>query len=251
VTAAGFSTVEVFGASGSDRLQEKTEMALTDRPLRVIVAAALPLGMVALWAGSIYHYGDASTAAPAVVADAQAHPAAQLVNAVSVFAETILFTIAILGLVALVRERGRTFLLAACGVLAVGLPSHVVGGTYALMLHQLATSSLPTATQVDVLEAVEGLGGVYFALIIPFLLGLVLLTAALWRARVVSWQPFALLLGDIVFGTFFTSGTSPSYWLWWVDPIVTVASFAWIGVALVRGRGNVPEEQPALEHAMA
>jgi hypothetical protein len=227
-------------------------MSHTHRTLRVIVAVALPLGMAALWAGSIYHYGDASSTASAVIADAQAHPGAQLVNAVSCFLETILFTIAMVGLVALVRERGRTFLLAACGVLAVGLPSHVVGGTFSLILHQLATSSLPTATQVQAVKATEGAMGVYFALIIPFLLGLVLLTAALWRARVVSWQPFALLLGDIVFGTFFTSGTSPSYWLWWVDPIVTIASFAWIGIALVRGREtNTKAQEPVLEHVAA
>ena len=224
----------------------------THRPLRFIVAAALPLGMAALWAGSVYHYGDASASASAVIADAQAHPSAHLVNAVGCLAETILFTIAIIGLVALVRERGRTFLLAACGVLAVGLPSHAMGATWDLLLHQLATSSLPTATQVDVVKAVEGVSGVYFALIVPFLLGLILLTAALWRARVVSWQPFALLLGDIVFGMFFTTGTTPSYWLWWVDPIVTIAAFAWIGVALVRGRDEVASApEPVLEHAAA
>ena len=227
-------------------------MSRTDRPLRAIVAAALPLGMVALWAGSIYHYGDASATASATVADAQAHPGALLVNAVSTFAETILFTVAMVGLVALIRERGRTFLLAACGVLAIGLPSHVVGATLDLTMHGLATSSIPTATQVEVVKAVEGVGGVYFALILPFLLGLVLLTAALWRARVVSWQPFALFLGDIVFGTFFTTGTSPSYWLWWVDPIVTIAAFAWIGVAVLRGGREVATTSaPELDHAVA
>jgi len=224
-------------------------MSQTDRSLRAVVATALPLGRAALWAGSIYRYGDATSTRAATIADARAHPAAQIVNAASVFAETVLFTIAAIGLVALVRGRGRTFLLWACGVLAVGLPSHVVGGTFDLMLHQLATSSLPTATQVQVVDAMQPVGGVYFALIIPFLLGLILLTAALWRARVVSWQPFALLLGDIVFGTFFTTGTSPSYWLWWVDPIVTIAAFAWIGIAVLRPRADVPQEQPVLEHA--
>jgi hypothetical protein len=227
-------------------------MTRTDRTLRAVVAAALPLGMAALWAGSIYHYGDASSTPAATVADAQAHPAAQLVNAASYFAETILFTIAAVGLVALIRGRGRTFLLAACGVLAVGLPSHVVGGTFDLTLHALATSSLPTATQVQVVDAVQGVTGIYFALIIPFLLGLVLLTAALWRARVVGWQPFALLLGDLVFGSFFTTGTSPSYWLWWVDPIVTIAAFAWIGIAVLRGRDEeAPVPEPVLESAAA
>jgi hypothetical protein len=46
-------------------------------------------------------------------------------------------------------------------------------------------------------QSVQDVQGIYFALVLPFLLGLVLTTAALWRARVVGWQPFALLLGDL------------------------------------------------------
>ena len=175
-------------------------MTTTDRTLRVVVATALTAGMAALWAGSMYHYGDASASASTTIADAQAYPAAQIVNAVSYLMETVLFTVAAIGLAALVRGRGRTFLLVACGVLAVGLPSHVMGATFHLTLHGLATSSLPTPVQVDVLESVQGLGSIYFLLVVPFLLGLILLTAALWRARVVGWQPFAVLVADIAFG---------------------------------------------------
>src|SRR5262245_25913346 len=100
-----------------------------DRGLRAVVAFALVAGMAALWAGSIYHYGDAGASAADMVADARAHPEAQLVNAVSYLLETMLFTIAAIGLAALVRGRGRRFVLVACGVLAVGLPSHAVGAT--------------------------------------------------------------------------------------------------------------------------
>jgi hypothetical protein len=211
-------------------------MNRTDRVLRIVVAIALTAGMAALWAGSIYHYGSASASAATAVADAQKFPAAHLVNAVSDLLETVLFIIAAVGLAALVRGRGRTFLLAACGVLAVGLPSHVMGATFHLTMHGLATSTIPTAQQVHAVDAVQGLGAVYFLLILPFLLGLILLTAALWRARVVSWQPFAVLVADIAFGMTVNGPHTPADWMWWIDPIVTIAAFAWIGLGVIRYR---------------
>jgi hypothetical protein len=218
-------------------------MSVTDRTLRVTVATALTAGMAALWAGSMYHYGSASDSAARTIADAQAFPEAQLVNAVSCLLETVLLTIAAIGLAAIVRGRGRTFLLAACGVLAVGLPSHVMGATFHLTLHGLATSSVPTALQVDVLEAVQGVGSLYFLLIVPFLLGLILLTAALWRARVVSWVPFAVLVADIVFGMTVNGSHTPADWLWWIDPVVTIAAFAWVGLGVIRYRAA---DEPAV-----
>jgi len=229
-------------------------MATTHRTLRLVTGTALTLGMAALWAGSVYHYGSADASPADLVADARANPGAQLVNAVSYLLETILFTIAAIGVAAIVRGRGRTFVLVACGVLAVGLPSHVMGATLHLTMHELATSSLPTDVQVSVLESVDGLGAVYFALIVPFLLGLILLTAALWRARVVGWQPFAILVADIVVGMTVNGGHTPSDWMWWIDPIVTVAAFAWLAVGLVRYRADEPEpvespEQSALAAA--
>jgi hypothetical protein len=211
-------------------------MKTPDRPLRVTVAATLVAGMAALWAGSIYHYGDAGSSAAATVADAQAHPEAQIVNAVSYLLETSLFIIAAIGLAAIVRGRGRTFLMVALGVLAVGLPSHALGAGFHLQLHGLATSSIPTATQVQVVHQLESAQGVYFLLVLPFLLGLVLMTAALWRARVVSWQPFALLLGDLVVGTVLNGNHTPSDWMWWIDPIVTTAAFVWLGIGVLRYR---------------
>ncbi len=49
-----------------------------------------------------------------------------------------------------------------------------------------------------------------------------------------------------------TSGTSPSYWLWWVDPIVTIARLAWIGVRIVRGRDEaVDEGTPTVEDVLS
>ncbi|HET6939913.1 MAG TPA: hypothetical protein VFI19_14965 [Nocardioides sp.] len=229
-------------------------MATTHRTLRLVTGAALTLGMAALWAGSIYHYGSADASAADMVADAQANPGAQLVNAVSYLLETMLFTIAAIGVAAIVRGRGRTFVLVACGVLAVGLPSHAMGATMHLTMRELATSSLPTDVQVSVVDSVNGLGAVYFALILPFLLGLVLLTAALWRARVVGWQPFAILVADIVVGMTVNGSHTPSDWMWWIDPIVTIAAFAWLAVGLGRYRADEPEpvdapEQPALAAA--
>jgi hypothetical protein len=222
-------------------------MATTQRTLRLVTGTALTLGMAALWAGSIYHYGSADASPADMVADAQAHPGALLVNAVSSLVETVLFTIAAIGVAAIVRGRGRTFVLVACSVLAVGLPSHVMGATLNLTMHQLATSSVPTEVQVSVLDSVNGLGAVYFALIVPFLLGLILLTAALWRARVVGWQPFAILVADIVVGMTVNGSHTPSDWMWWIDPIVTIAVFAWLAVGLARYRADEPVPVDATE----
>jgi hypothetical protein len=223
-------------------------MTTPDRTLRLVVAGSLTAGMAALWAGSIYHYGDAGASASTMIADAHAQPSAQIVNAVSYLMETILFTVAAIGLAALVRGRGRGFLLVACGVLAIGLPSHVVGATFHLTLDRLAGSSLPTQVQVDVLDSMTGLGEIYFLLVLPFMLGLILLNAALWRARVVSWQPFALLVGDIVFGTIVNGSHTPADWLWWVDPVVTIAAFAWLGVGVLRYRATDDHPAARIEH---
>jgi hypothetical protein len=203
-----------------------------NRGPRVLAAVGLVGGMAALWAGSIYHYADTSTAA-AWVADTAAHPDAAVVNAATYLAETVFFLLAAIGLAALVRGRGRTFLLAALGVLAVGLPSHAIGATADLVVRAVATSGVPAAHQVAVVQSVQNVQGLYFALVLPFLIGLVLTTAALWRARVVSWQPFALLLGDLVLSQVIHPA-GPSAWTWWISPIITIASFAWLAVGVLR-----------------
>jgi hypothetical protein len=190
--------------------------------------------MAALWAGSIYHYADTSSAA-AWVADTVAHPDAAVVNAATYLAEAVFVLVAAIGLAGVVRGRGRTFLLAALGVLAVGLPSHAIGATADLVVRAVVTSGVPVAHQVAVVQSVQDVQGLYFALVMPFLLGLVLTTAALWRARVVGWQPFALLLGDLVLGQVVQTA-GPSEWAWWISPIITIASFAWLAVGVLRYR---------------
>jgi hypothetical protein len=217
----------------------------SDRAPRILAAVGLAGGMIALWAGAVYHNGDVSTSA-AMLADAAAHPTAPLVQAGTFIAETVFFTLAAIGLAGVVRGRGRAFLLSALAVLAVGLPSHAIGATAGLAVRATALSGIPHQQQVAVVDSLANVQGFYFGLVPVFLLGLVLTTASLWRARVVGWQPFALLLGDLVVGQVLFGDSAQSSWQWWVSPVVTVSAFVWLAIGILRYR---PAPVPVTQHA--
>jgi hypothetical protein len=195
-----------------------------------------------LWAASIVHWGDSSASTAEIVADAHAHSSAMVVAGALNLGSMVAFLVMTVGLVGMIRGRGRTFTIVAATLFAAGCPSHVLGGLWELIGSRLAQAGLSPEDEIKAVESLHHLAGVYFAWIVPFLLGLVLLLGAMWRARVVSWGPLALLLADIVVVGQFTSSSTPSHPLWYVDVVITVVAFAWLGVGIVRYR---PEQVPA------
>jgi hypothetical protein len=64
------------------------------------------------------------------------------------------------------------------------------------------------------------------------MLGMLLIPAALWRARIVSWIPLALIAADLIVVGRFTDSTTPASPLWWVDPAITIVAYGWLALGL-------------------
>lgn len=226
-------------------------MSLTDRVARLTVAVSGVAGMGMLWAASIVHWGDSNATAAEMVADAHAHSSAMLVAGALNLGSMVAFLVMTVGIVAMVRGRGRTFTIVAATIFAAGCPSHVLGGIWELIGSRLAHAGMSPEDEVKAVQSLHELAGLYFAWIVPFLIGLVLLLAAMWRARVVNWGPLALLLIDLFVISWFTTGTSPSQPIWYVDVVITVAAFVWLAVGIVRYRPVLAPARPAEAVAVA
>jgi Domain of unknown function (DUF4386) len=204
---------------------------------RALVGSALVGGMVLLWAGSVVHYGDGDPSDPvAVLADIHAHPGATIAKAVLDVASVLCFLMAAIGLAATVRGRGRASTVGTAVLIGLGVPSHILGASFFLTFTKLTQAALTRDQEIRVASRMIELQDAYFIGLVPFLLALVLIPAALWRARIVSWVPFALVAVDLVVVGQFTGSTTPSSPLWWIDPVLTIAAYVWLAIGLLRYR---------------
>lgn len=218
-------------------------MTRSSRLYQSLVGAALLAGMVLLWTGGAVHYGQGDPSDPhALLADAHAYAGANLVKAAVDIASMMCFLLAGIGLAAIVRGRGRAFTISSVVLLALGVPSHVLGASFWLTLTKVTSAGLTPGEEIPVAEQLIKLLNLYMIGLIPFLLALLLLPAALWRARMVTWIPFALLAGDLVVVNQFTDSTTPDSILWWVDPVIAVTAYAWLAYGIARYR---PASDPA------
>lgn len=143
---------------------------------------------------------------------------------------------ALLGLVAVVRGRGRVAVIAAAVVTSAGLPAHAVGAAFNLVAVQLLYSGLSVADQVRAITPIyNNVGPVYFIGLVPYLVGLFLVPAAMWRARMVSWAPLALLVVGFAYQTFIGDPSSNSV-LRGLEPVIPIAAYAWLGLGYLRYR---------------
>jgi hypothetical protein len=210
-------------------------MNRSPRPFRVLVGVALLAGMVLLWTGSVIHYGNGDPNDPAaLLADAHAYPGAAVAKAVTDVASTLAFLLGVIGLVAIVRGRGRAVTIGVAMLLALGVPAHVFGASFFLTVAKISQADLPAPVELRVVTELAGLQNLYFAALVPFLLAMLLIPAALWRARIVSWIPLALIAADLIVVGRFTSSTTPSSPLWWVDPAITIVAYGWLAVGVAR-----------------
>jgi hypothetical protein len=238
------SVSKPFNSEEGERMDRSFNLA------RIPAAASLVAGMALIWVSPIVHWAPTEPAS-AILADAQVHRAAYVVGAATDIASMICFGIAGVGIAAIVSGRGRTFALIAAAVMVLGLPSHVFGGVSKLVVVGLTESGVSPDVQAQILDELMALQSVYFALIVPFLLAMLLLPAALWRARAVTWVPLAMMLMDLFVVSQFTSSTTPSDWLWWIDPLVTVTAYGMLAVGLLRYRRVAHEAPPPLTVAPA
>jgi hypothetical protein len=212
-------------------------MPHTPRLYQALVGAALLAGMVLLWTGGVIHYGHGSPNDPqALLADAHAYTGANLAKAAIDIASMTCFLLAGIGLAAIVRGRGRAFTIGVVVLLALGVPSHVLGASFQLTVTKLTSSGLTPDDEVRVAEQLIKLLNVYAIGLVPFLLALLLLPAALWRARMVTWIPLALIAGDLIIVNQFTDSTTPDSLLWWLDPIIAVTAYGWLACGIARYR---------------
>lgn len=216
----------------------ETTPSLRDGPAlasRIIVGTLLLSGMVLLWAGSVVHYGNGDASDPAaLLADVHAYPTANVVKAVSGVASMTCFLIAGVGLTAIVRGRGRASTVGVTILLALGAASHLLGASVIMFLAKVTSAGMAPSDELTVATQLVELQNIYFFGLIPFLLAVLLLPAALWRARMVSWIPFALIVADLTVIGQFTGDLTPASLVWWIDPVISIAAYTWLAVGIIR-----------------
>jgi hypothetical protein len=197
--------------------------------------------MVLLWAGSVIHYGTGDPSNPAaLLADVHAYPAATVAKAATDVASTLAFLLGVIGLVAIVRGRGRTFTITVAVLLALGVPAHVLGASFFLTIAKITQAGLTAPQELRVVTELGGLQNIYFAALVPFMLAMLLIPAALWRARIVSWIPLALIGADLIVVGRFTDSTTPASPLWWGRPAITIVAYGWLVLGLAHYDELVP-----------
>ena len=155
-------------------------MIRSPRLYRTLTGSALLAGMVLLWTGGVIHYGQGDLNDPAtLLADVRAYPGATLAKAATDIASMACFLLAAIGLAATVRGRGRTFTVAVALLLGLAVPSHVLGASYLLTLTKVTNANLAAADETRLVSELATLQNVYFLSLVPFLLGMLLLPAAL------------------------------------------------------------------------
>jgi|tagenome__1003787_1003787.scaffolds.fasta_scaffold20939558_2 hypothetical protein len=210
-------------------------MSHSPRPYQALVGAALLAGMVLLWTGGVIHYGQGDpNDAQALLADAHAYPGANLAKAATDVASMTCFLLGGIGLVSIVRGRGRGATITAVVLLALGVPSHVLGASFWLTLIKVTDAGLTAGEETRVATQLINLVNIYFLGLIPFLLALLLIPAALWRARIVSWIPLALIACDLIVINRFTDSTTPNSPLWWLDPLIAITAYGWLAYGIAR-----------------
>lgn len=156
-----------------------------------LIAAPLVLG-VALF----LHPGQGEAGLVGSIAE---NPA--LIEAVSLLIvfSSVLFVPALMGILALVRERGAILAHIGVGLMLVGVIGHAVWSGFQVMLAGLTQSGLD---QAQLAAAVEGGGPppasfmvIMLMFLVGFFLGLLVLAAGLWRSRAVPrWVAVGLVL---------------------------------------------------------
>lgn len=142
------------------------------------------------------------------------------------------FLLAVLGLGALLRDRVPRLALVATGLAVLGGFGHAVFGGVAMVGIVLAADGPHRAVHADVLVDVESSPVMAFAVLglLGTVLGLVLLSVALWRARLgPRWVP--VLLGAFLVVEF--AGSAATDWSFEVAAVLYLVAFGGLARAVL------------------
>ena len=177
-----------------------TPTARADRLARVTMSLAMPLsavtGLVAAWALPALR-----TTMSAEITAIAAHRDRYYLYAICMLLSSYLLVPAILGVMALLRERASRWSALAGGLAVAGLLVAVGDAAVELMYWQMGAPGADHGQMVALAERYDNAPGStlpYAVGGIVMLIGVLLLAVGLWRTRVVArWAAAALLLGTV------------------------------------------------------
>lgn len=166
------------------------------------------------------------------IAAAAAHPEPQIVEAFMAIGIAVLYAGTVAFLAGSVRARGSGLAMAGTAFGVAG--AMTIAGMSVLDFLTAAAGSAGAGAGV-----IDPLGGILFPALMPVLIGENLMplffAAALWRARVTSWVPFALALVFAVAGQFHLVGP-----LAFAQMVLAFTIVGWLAYRILRAEGVLP-----------
>lgn len=157
-----------------------------------------------------------------------------IASSIFLLVSSILLVPAVFGILHLVRERGVTLAHVGGALAIVGALGHVAVMTYQLALVEMTRAGDRDAMVVliDRLSNSATVGVIVFPMILAFALGLLTLSVALWRARVVQGWAAALVLLAVILDVGAPEG-APG-WISITKQLLAFAAFAYVGLRVLR-----------------
>jgi hypothetical protein len=178
--------------------------------------------------------GDAAGQYAAVAAD----PGGTIVSSVFLLASSIFLVPAVFGILHLVRERGVTLAHIGGGLAILGALGHVAVMTYQLTLVEMTRVGDREAMVplIDRLSNSTTVGLIVFPMILAFALGLLILSIALWRARIMQGWAAALVLAAVVLDVAAPDGAPAAVST--TKQLLAFAAFTYVGLRVLRMSDN-------------
>lgn len=177
------------------------------------------------------HTPDEAAGQYAVVA---ADRAGTVASSVFLLVSSILLVPAVFGILHLVRERGVTLGHIGGALAILGALGHVAVMTYQLALVEMTNAGDREAmvALIDRMDSSPVVGAIVFPMILAFALGLLLLSLALWRARIVQGWAAALVIGAVAIDIGAPDGVPTTISI--AKQLLAFAAFAYVGLRVLR-----------------
>jgi hypothetical protein len=157
-----------------------------------------------------------------------------IVSSVFLLVSSILLVPAVFGVLHLVRERGATLAHIGGALAILGALGHVAVMTYQLALVEMTRVGDREAmvALIDRLSNSTTVGLVVFPMILAFALGLLILSLALWRARIMQGWAAALVLVAVVLDVAAPDGGPAAVSI--TKQLLAFAAFTYVGLRVLR-----------------
>jgi hypothetical protein len=156
---------------------------------------------------------------------------------------------AVFGILHLIRGRGVTLAHIGGGLAILGALGHVAVMTYQLVLVEMTRIGDREAmvALIDRLSNSTAVGFVVFPMILAFAFGLLILSIALWRARIVQGWAAALVLVAVILDVGAPDGAPAGVSI--AKQLLAFAAFAYVGLRILR-MSDDEWEQPSQRSAL-